>query len=71
VRCFPAAHGRTALLEQRAAAKLATKYFWRHRLPKFLRYFERVLQKSGGPYVLGRKLSYVDLSLLQITGAIG
>ncbi len=35
--------------EQRAAAKLATKYFWRHRLPKFLRYFERVLQKSGGP----------------------
>jgi glutathione S-transferase len=52
--------------EQRAAAKLATKYFWRHRLPKFLRYFERVLQKSGGPYVLGRRLSYVDLSLFQI-----
>src|SRR5258705_8927946 len=52
--------------EQRAAAKLATKYFWRHRLPKFLRYFERVLDKSGRPYVLGRKLSYVDLSLFQI-----
>jgi glutathione S-transferase len=52
--------------EQRAAAKLATKCFWRHRLPKFLRYFERVLQKSGGPYVLGRRLSYVDLSLFQI-----
>jgi glutathione S-transferase len=52
--------------EQRAAAKLATKHFWRHRLPKFLRYFERVLDKSGGPYVLGRKLSYVDLSLFQI-----
>src|SRR5262245_57102395 len=41
--------------EQRAAAKLATKYFWRHRLPKFMRYFERVLEKSGGPYVLGRR----------------
>lgn len=52
--------------QQRAAAKLATKYFWRYRLPKFLRYFERVLQKSGGPYVLGSKLSYVDLSLFQI-----
>jgi glutathione S-transferase len=52
--------------EQRAAAKLATKYFWRYRLPKFMRYFERVLQKSGGPCVLGRKLSYVDLSLFQI-----
>ena len=52
--------------EQRAAAKLATKYFWRHRLPKFLRYFERVLQRSGGPYLLGRKLTYADLSLFQI-----
>ena len=52
--------------QQRAAAKLATKYFWRYRLPKFLRYFERVLDNSGGPYVLGRKLCYVDLSLFQI-----
>ena len=52
--------------QQRPAAKLATKYFWRYRLPKFLRYFERVLEKSGGPYVLGRRLSYVDLSLFQI-----
>src|SRR2546430_11885639 len=38
--------------EQRPAAKIATKYFWRYRLPKFLRYFERVVQKSGGPYLL-------------------
>src|SRR5204862_379807 len=52
--------------EQRAAAKLATKYFWRYRLPKFLRYFERVLQKSSGPYLLGRRLTYADLSLFQI-----
>jgi glutathione S-transferase len=52
--------------EQRPAAKLATKYFWRYRLPKFMRYFERVLEKSGGPYVLGRRLTYVDLSLFQI-----
>ena len=52
--------------EQRAAAKLAAKYFWRYRLPKFLRYFERVLQRSGGPYLLGRKLTYADLALFQI-----
>jgi glutathione S-transferase len=52
--------------EQRAAAKLATKYFWRYRLPKFMRYFERVLEKSGGPYLLGRRLTYADLSLFQI-----
>src|SRR5262245_55711054 len=47
--------------EQRAAAKLATKYFWRYRLPKFLRYFKRVLTTSGGPYLIGP-----DLSLFQI-----
>jgi glutathione S-transferase len=52
--------------QQRAAAKLRTKYFWRYRAPKFLRYFERVLGRSGGPYLLGRRLSYVDLSLFQI-----
>jgi len=42
--------------EQRPAAKLRTKDFWRYRVPKFLGYFERVLEKSGGPYVLGRTL---------------
>ena len=52
--------------QQRTAAKLATKYFWRYRLPKFLRYFERVLANSGGPYLIGRKLTYADLSLFQI-----
>jgi len=52
--------------EQRPAAKLRTKDFWRYRVPKFLGYFERVLGKSGGPYLLGRRLSYVDLSLFQI-----
>jgi glutathione S-transferase len=52
--------------QQRPAAKLRTKDFWRYRVPKFLGYFERVIAKSGGPYVLGRRLSYVDLSLFQI-----
>src|SRR6266852_5941777 len=52
--------------QQRPAAKLRTKDFWRYRVPKFLGYFERVVTKSGGPYVLGRRLSYVDLSLFQI-----
>jgi glutathione S-transferase len=52
--------------QQRPAAKLRTKDFWRYRVPKFLGYFERIIANSGGPYVLGRKLSYVDLSLFQI-----
>ena len=52
--------------QQRPAAKLRTKDFWRYRVPKFLGYFERLIAKGGGPYVLGRRLSYVDLSLFQI-----
>ena len=52
--------------EQRPAAKRRTADFWRYRVPKFLGYFERVLAKSGGPYLLGRRLCYVDLSLFQV-----
>lgn len=52
--------------EQRPAAKRRTADFWKYRVPKFLGYFERVLERSGGSYLLGRKLSYVDLSLFQI-----
>ncbi len=35
------------------------------RLPKFLAYFEQVLQRGGGRYVL-REHSYIDLSLFQL-----
>jgi glutathione S-transferase len=52
--------------EQRPAAKRRSADFWRYRVPKYLGYFERVLAKSGGPYLLGRRLSYVDLSLFQV-----
>jgi glutathione S-transferase len=52
--------------QQRAAAKRRTDEFWKVRVPKYLGYFERLLKRSGGPFVLGRKLSYVDLSLFQL-----
>jgi len=52
--------------EQKPSAKRRTRDFWRYRVPKFLGYFERLLARSGGPYLLGRNLSYVDLSLFQI-----
>jgi glutathione S-transferase len=52
--------------EQRPAAKRRTKDFWRYQVPKMLGYFERVLQQNGGTYSVGRRLSYVDLSLFQI-----
>ncbi|MBI3705680.1 MAG: glutathione S-transferase [Rhizobiales bacterium] len=47
-------------------AKRFSENFLATRAPKYLGYFESVLKKSGGPYVLGRKLSYVDLSLFQL-----
>ncbi len=56
--------------DQRAAAKRRTQLFWQHRVPKYLGYFETILRKSGGPYLLGRKLSYADLSLFQIVAGL-
>lgn len=52
--------------DQKPEAKQYAKYFLKERTPKYLGYFEDVLAKSGGPFVLGRKVSYVDLSLFQM-----
>jgi glutathione S-transferase len=52
--------------EQRGPARRRTKDFWRYRVPKMLGYFERVLKQNGGRYSVGRRISYVDLSLFQI-----
>ena len=52
--------------DQKAEAKKFTHYFLKDRVPKYLGYFESVLQKSGGPYVLGAKFSTMDLSLFQL-----
>src|ERR1700728_2263837 len=52
--------------DQRAPAKKRTAEFWKERVPKYLGYFERLLEENGGAYVTGRRLTYVDLSLFQI-----
>jgi glutathione S-transferase len=52
--------------EQKAPAKKRTDEFWKSRVPKYLGYFEDLLQANGGTYVTGRRLTYVDLSLFQI-----
>ena len=52
--------------DQKAAAKKRTDEFWTERVPKYLGYFERLLQENGGAYVTGRRLTYIDLSLFQI-----
>ena len=52
--------------DQRPAAKRRSSEFWSDRVPKFLGYFERLIDRSGGPYLKGRRLCYADLSLFQI-----
>ena len=47
-------------------AKRFTVNFLGERAPKYLGYFEIVLKKSGGPYLLGRKATYADLSMFQL-----
>src|SRR5258705_5578900 len=52
--------------DQKGPAKKRSEAFWKERVPKYLGYFERLLQADGGAYVTGRRASYVDLSLFQI-----
>src|ERR1700675_4477854 len=52
--------------DQRAPAKKRSEEFWKQRVPKYLGYFEELVQANGGAYVTGRRLTYVDLSLFQI-----
>jgi glutathione S-transferase len=52
--------------DQRAPARKRTNEFWKERVPKYLGYFEQLLEASGGAYLTGRRISYTDLSLFQI-----
>jgi glutathione S-transferase len=56
--------------DQRAAAKRRAADFLASRAPKFLHYFEDLLARSGGPYLLGRAVSYADLSLFQVADGL-
>jgi len=52
--------------DQKAEAKIYAEHFLKERVPKYLGYFDGVIAQSGGPYVLGRRISYTDLSLFQL-----
>jgi glutathione S-transferase len=52
--------------DQKAPAKKRTDEFWEERVPKYLGYFERLLEQNGGSFLTGRRLTYIDLSLFQI-----
>ena len=52
--------------DQKPEAKRFSENFLEARVPKYLGYFDGILKQSGGPFTLGRKASYVDLSLFQL-----
>ena len=54
--------------EQKPEALRRTENFRELRAPKYLGYFERVLERNpaGDNYLVGRSLSYVDLSMFQL-----
>ena len=54
--------------EQKDEARRSAEVFVAERLPNFLAYFERVLKGNGGgaPWMVGRSLSHVDLSMFQV-----
>jgi glutathione S-transferase len=54
--------------DQKAEAKARSAAFIGDRIPKYLGYFERILQQNpnGPEHIVGAELSYVDLSLFQV-----
>ena len=60
--------------EQKPEASRRADLFVKNRIPKYLGYFERVLETNtaaGGRHAVGAGLSYVDLSLFQVMSGLG
>ncbi len=56
--------------DQKTESLRRSRHFKAERLTKFLNYFEAVLARSGGKYMLGKSLSYVDLSMYQVMASL-
>jgi glutathione S-transferase len=58
--------------DQRREARARASDFLKSRAPKYLGYFERVLErnKSGDGHLVGAELTYPDLSLFQIVAGL-
>ena len=56
--------------DQKPEALRRAGHFRAERLTKFLNYFETVLARSGGRWMLGKSLSYVDLSMFQVMASL-
>ncbi len=58
--------------EQKREAKKRTRDFLARRMPKFLDYFERVIERNPGrgPWMAGAKITYADLSMAQVIAGL-
>ena len=57
--------------QQKREALRRSRDFLANRMPKFLGYFERVLERNPrGPGMVGRRVSYVDLSMAQVIAGL-
>ena len=58
--------------EQKRESRDRSRQFLGERLPKYLGYFERIIENNAGGrgYILGRGMSYVDLSMFQLVSGL-
>jgi len=56
--------------DQRPEARKRAASFREERIPKFLGYFEQILDRNDGRHALGKRHSYVDLSLFQLMAGL-
>jgi glutathione S-transferase len=58
--------------DQKREARERTRTFLSERLPKYLGYFERMIENNGTGrgHMVGRSLSYVDLSVFQLVAGL-
>ncbi len=56
--------------DQKPESKRRAAHFSAERLPKFLGYFEQVLERETGGWLLGKKFTYPDLSLFQMIAGL-
>ncbi len=56
--------------DQKPESKRRAAHFTAARLPKFLGYFERVVEREKGGWLLGKAFSYADLSLFQMIAGL-
>jgi glutathione S-transferase len=52
--------------DQKKEAKRYAEGFLAERAPKYFGYFETVLSRGGGPWLMGRRCTYIDLSMFQM-----